>query len=498
MYLREILAEIDNREVLGEGDPAIDAIIYDSRQAKAGSLFIAIPGFKVNGRDFAPAAVKAGAAAVIAEEAVTALAVPQVIVADARRALAQAAAAFYGYPGRELAVIGVTGTKGKTTVSFILDAILRAAGRKTALFSTVKVNVGGVEYPARLTTAEAPELQGRLREAVNAGVSYAVMEVSSHALALKRVASIPLRAAVFTNLSHDHLDLHGDMAAYFAAKEGLFAAVLPGGLAAVNGDDEWAPRARVPAGVRRITFGRESGNDYRARDIRSDWKGVAFTLEFAGGRALELVSSLAGEFNVMNILAAAATASALGIEDDAVKKGVAALTTVPGRLELYELSDRLWVVIDYAHSPASFEAVLAEIARLPAQRRIVVFGCTGERDREKRPLMGELAARAADVVIVTTDDPYDDDPAAIADEVAAGVRRVPGAVYEIILDRGAAVRRALEIAAGSDAAAVVALLGKGHEKVQKAGGREIPCDDRELTARAARACGLQPPAALGF
>lgn len=488
------MAEVDHRKVLGEGDPAIAAVQSDSREVTPGALFVAVPGFKTDGRDYVRAAVAAGAAAVLIERPLPGIIIPQVIVADARLALAQAAAAFFGHPGRELAVVGVTGTKGKTTVGFVLDAILRAAGNKTALLTTIKVDIAGVEYPARLTTPEAPELQARLREAVDAGASYAIVEVSSHACELKRVAAMPVRAAVFTNLSHDHLDLHGDMAAYFAAKESLFARLVPGGVAVVNGDDEWGRRIRVPEAANRVRFGWEEGNDYRAREVRGGWGGVSFVAAGPGGWSLKLAARLAGAYNAVNILAAVATAKELGVDDGAIGRGVAALPAVPGRLELHEINDRLRVVIDYAHSPSSFEAALAEIKRLPAERYVVVFGCTGERDREKRPIMGELAARAADAVIITTDDPYSEDPAAIAAEVEAGVRRVPGATYEIILERGSAIKRALEIANRAGGPAVVALLGKGHETVQKVAAGEIPCDDRELTARAALSLGLMRPA----
>ena len=482
MKIKDILGELPLEEVIGGAEAEITAVTYDSRQVGPGSLFVAIKGLRADGHDFIAEAVARGAAAVVVEEPSPAAAgVPQLVVADSRRALAAAAAAVFGHPGRELRCVGVTGTNGKTTVCFLLDAIFRAAGSTTALASTVKNVVAGVERPARLTTAEAPEVQALLREAATAGADVAVVEVSSHALALSRVAGIPFAAAVFTNLSHDHLDLHGDMPSYFAAKASLFEGLAEGAPAVINVDDDYGRELAASFEGRKVTYGEKSGTcDYRATAASSGWDGLAFALTGPDGATVNVASPLRGSFDVLNCTAAFAAARELGVPAETARKGIAAMTAVPGRLETVDVNDNLRVVIDYAHSPDSMEKALAEVRKLSPARMVVVFGCTGDRDAKKRPVMGELALRYGDYVVVTTDDPYYEEPAAIAREVEAGIVAAGGSApadYRVILDRGEAVRFALASAEG-DVPTVVAILGKGHEEVQKVKGREIPYNDR--------------------
>jgi UDP-N-acetylmuramoyl-L-alanyl-D-glutamate--2,6-diaminopimelate ligase len=495
LKLKEILEELPYREVKGAANPDIKAVTNDSRQAIRGSLYVAVKGQRHDGRDFLADAVGRGAAAVVVERAsADAAAVPQVVVDDARRALAAAAAAFYGHPGRELAVVGVTGTNGKTTVAYLLDGIFRAAGYKTALASTVKNVVAGEERPARLTTAEAPELQAMLREAADAGCGVAVVEVSSHALALSRVAGTPFAAAAFTNLSHDHLDFHGDMDSYFAAKATLFEQLAEGAPAVVNVDDPYGRKFAASHKGRVVTYGAaEAGSDYRAADASSGWGGLRFTLACPDGAAVEVASPLPGSFDVLNCAAAFAVARELGVAADVARKGIAETPRVPGRLELVEVNDKLRVVIDYAHSPDSMEKALAEIRGLGAGRVVAVFGCTGDRDVEKRPVMGALARGYADYAVVTTDDPYYEDPAAIARDVVAGIIAEGGAEpddYRVILDRAEAIRFALS-SAPPDRLTVVAVLGKGHEEVQKVKGSEIPYSDRQTVEEVVSDLGLR-------
>lgn len=501
MKLKEILEELPHLEVTGYADPDITAVTYDSREVAPDSLFVAIKGYRADGHDFLADAVGRGAAAAVVERAMPAAGgVPQIIVPDSRRALAAAAAAFYRHPGRELAVVGVTGTNGKTTVAFLLDGIFRAAGYKTALASTVKNVVAGLERRARLTTAEAPEVQAFLREAADVGCAAAVVEVSSHALALSRVAGVPFAAAVFTNLSHDHLDFHGDMDSYFAAKASLFEQLSEGAPAVVNADDAYGRELAASRTGRVVTYGaRATTSDYRVADASSGWRGLSFALTCPDGSEVEIASPLRGSFDVLNCAAAFATARELGVAADVAQKGIAATPPVPGRLEPVDVNDGLRVVIDYAHSPDSMEKALAEIRKLGPGRVVVVFGCTGDRDVEKRPAMGALARRYGDYVVVTTDDPYYEDPAEIAREVEAGVIAAGGADpgdYRVILDRAEAIRFALSYAA-AEAPTVVAILGKGHEEVQKVKGSEIPYNDRRTVEEIVNELGLAaaPPAA---
>jgi UDP-N-acetylmuramoyl-L-alanyl-D-glutamate--2,6-diaminopimelate ligase len=502
LKLKEILEELPYLEVKGDADPDITAVTYDSRQVNAGSLFVAIRGLRLDGHDFLADAVGRGAAAVVVEgSSADAAGVPQIIVRDSRRALAATAAAFYRHPAEELAVIGVTGTNGKTTVAFLLESIFRAAGAKTALACTVKNVVAGVERRARLTTGEAPDVQAFLREAADAGCGAAVVEVSSHALALSRVAGIPLAAAVFTNLSHDHLDLHGDMDSYFRAKASLFEQLREGAPAVINADDPYGRKLAQSPGGRKVTYGAgEGASDYLVTDASSGWGGLSFKVACPDGSRVELASPLRGSFDVLNCAAAFAAARELGVPAEAARKGIAETDEPPGRLELIEVNDELTVVIDYAHSPDSMDKAMVEIRRLPADRVVVVFGCSGNRDVGKRPKMGVLARRYGDYVVITNEDPYYEDEEAIARDVAAGLLAEGASApddFRIILDRAEAVRFALSSAAPG-VKTVVAVLGKGHEDKLRVKGREFAYNDRETVDRLIAELGLrsgEPPRA---
>lgn len=498
MKIKDILEGLPLKEVIGGADAEITAVTYDSRQVGPGSLFVAIKGLRADGHDFVADAVARGAEAVVVEQPSPAAGeVPQLVVTDSRRALAAAAAAFFGHPGRELDVVGVTGTNGKTTACFLLDAIFRAAGKTTALATTVKNVVGGAERPARLTTAEAPQVQALLREAVEAGADVAVVEVSSHALALSRVAGIPFAAAVFTNLSHDHLDLHGDMASYFEAKVSLFEGLAEGAPAVINADDPYGrDLAASLAGPKVITYGVANETcDYRVTASSAGWEGLSFAISTPEDGTVDVSAPLRGSFNVLNCAAAFAAARELGVPADAVVRGIAAMPPVPGRLEIVDAGENLRVVVDYAHSPDSMEKALAEIRRMTSGRVVVVFGCTGNRDVDKRPVMGELAMRYGDYVVLTTDDPYYEDPAAIARAAEPGIVAAGGSTpgdYRVILDRGEAIRFALS-SADENVPTVVAILGKGHEEVQKVEGREVPYNDRRTVEAAVAELNLRPP-----
>jgi UDP-N-acetylmuramoyl-L-alanyl-D-glutamate--2,6-diaminopimelate ligase len=411
-------------------------------------LFVCIPGLKADGHDFAPQAVANGAAALIVERGLD-LAVPQLVVADAREAMALAADAFFDHPTRELEVVGVTGTNGKTTTAFLLFSILAAAGRRPGLLGTIENRIGGERRAATRTTAEAIDLQRTFRELLDAGDRSCALEATSHGSVLKRLLGVRFSALVFTNLSQDHLDFHGTMEEYFAAKRRLFTE---------PGLDEEPTEFSLAD----------------AADLEATATGSTFRIG-----ELDLTTRLRGRFNVENVLGAVAAARILGVEEEAIAAGVEHLAGVPGRFEAVDEGQPFAVLVDYSHTPDALESLLTEARSLATGRLLCVFGCGGDRDRGKRPLMGEIASRLADAVIVTSDNPRSEDPQAIIDEVLAGV---PGPV-EVEPDRAAAIARALEEA---DAGDVVVIAGKGHEQGQEFVDRTIPFDDRDVAREALR------------
>ncbi len=445
----------------------ISALAYDNRDARPGTLFFCVPGFARDGHDFAPDAVARGAAALVVERPLE-LDVPQVRVPAARAAMAPAAAAFYGDPTARLQTVGVTGTNGKTTTAFLVRALLEAGRRPTGLLGTVKSVIGGVENDVERTTPEAIDLQRTFRAMLDAGDRACVMEVSSHALELRRADAIHFAAAIFTNLTQDHLDFHPTMEDYFTAKRRLFSDGAPA-TAVVNVDDSYG--ARLAAELERpVTFALRTDATYRAVDVETDLAGSSFRVLTPGGE-LELRSPLRGEFNVYNVLGALAVARELGVAAETCAAAIATAGQVPGRFETVDDGQPFAVVVDYAHTPDSLENVLNAARALTDNHLIVVFGCGGDRDRGKRPLMGEIATRLADRAIVTSDNPRSEDPEAIIDEVLAGAG--PETAHDA--DRRAAIAQAIGEAAPGD---VVVIAGKGHEQGQEfEAGRKVPFDD---------------------
>jgi UDP-N-acetylmuramoyl-L-alanyl-D-glutamate--2,6-diaminopimelate ligase len=446
----------------------ISDLVYDARAVTPGALFVCVPGFKADGHDFAPDAVAKGAAALIVARPLD-LPVPQLLVADVREAMALAADAFFDHPTRELDVVGVTGTNGKTTTAFLLFSILAAAGRRPGLLGTIENRIGGERRPAVRTTAESIDLQRTLREMLDAGDRTCALEATSHGSELKRLLGVRFRTLVFTNLSQDHLDLHGTMESYFDAKRRLFTAPDPEGKrpqAVINVGDAHgrtlADEVRA-LGENLVEF---SLADADALEITA--AGSSFT-----AHGLPLRTRLRGRFNVENVLAAVAAARALDVPDEAIVTGVEHLVGVPGRFEAVDEGQPFTVLVDYAHTPEALANVLSEARALTSGRLMCVFGCGGDRDRGKRPLMGAVAGRLADDVIVTSDNPRSEEPEAIIAEIVAGI----DCAVEIEPDRAAAIGLALERAGAGD---VVVIAGKGHEQGQEFRERTIPFDDREV------------------
>jgi UDP-N-acetylmuramoyl-L-alanyl-D-glutamate--2,6-diaminopimelate ligase len=451
------------------GVGAVCGVTHDSRDVRPGFAFVAVPGFKHDGILFASEARRRGAALVVAERPVEG--VPTAVVPDAREALAALARAVHGDPSAALAVYGVTGTNGKTTTSYVLHAVLSGARgeKRCGLMSTAETIVAGRRRAAVRTTPEAPEVQGTLAGMLRAGVEHVVMEVSSHGIALRRVTGTRFAGALFTNLTRDHLDLHGTMEEYFAAKRELF--LWTRGPKLANAEDAWGKRlASEVEGVR--TFGGTEDADYRVEGVEAAGGGTRFSLRHAGG-VLGLQSPLLGAYNVLNVAGAAGLALATGVEPEDVSRAVQNMGQVPGRFErVVAARERGFeVIVDYAHTDVGLEAVLRVARGVAAGRVICVFGAAGDRDGAKRPGMGRVASWLADRSIVTTDDAYTEDPGKIAREVAAGA---DPSRTETELDRRAAIRRALLAAEPGD---VVVVAGKGHETVQHLPDGDVPFHD---------------------
>ncbi len=465
--------------------PGIDirGLAYDSRQVKPGDVFIALKGLKAAGADFAADAIRRGAVGVVADRPADAdVAVPWVIVQDARAAMAALAAEFYGHPSRSMQVVGITGTNGKTTTAYLLRAVFESAGKKCGLLGTVSYSVGDQELPAARTTPEAPDVQRMFRQMVDAGCRACVMEVSSHALALRRVDGTEFAAGVFTNLTRDHLDYHGDMESYFAAKRRLFDMLPPGAPGVINLDDPRGESLRKTVSLP-ITYAINKQADVTPGPLTLTFEGLEFDARTPKG-AVHVRSRLVGRPNVSNILATVAIAAALDIPTSAIERGLESLGGVPGRFELVTSSDDdIVVVIDYAHTDDALKNLL-ETARPLAQRRVItVFGCGGDRDRTKRPLMGAVAARLSDIVVMTSDNPRSEDPARIIEEIKRGIPPASdrSAATFTIVDRKEAIQFAIKKAEPGD---LVLLAGKGHEQSQTIGGEELPFDEAAIAREA--------------
>jgi UDP-N-acetylmuramoyl-L-alanyl-D-glutamate--2,6-diaminopimelate ligase len=498
VLLQTLLDVMPERQVRGTLPGSVRGLTDDSRRVTAGSCFVAVRGLRADGHRYIPQAVAQGARAVVAEppDPLPGQAVGRILVPDTRRALPRLADAYYGHPSRALTVVGITGTNGKTTTSYLCEALLRARGFATGVIGTIQYVVRDQAREAGQTTPEAIELQGLLAEMLAAGVGGVAMEVSSHALALHRVDGVAFDVAVFTNLTQDHLDFHGSMEAYARDKGRLFFELLaagqkPGATAVLNGDDpvgaSWA--AALPGRV--LTFGLGPDHAVRADRYESGLEGIRLVATTPAG-SVRLASPLIGEHNVMNLLGAVGTGVALGLDPDAIATALGSVARVPGRFERVEAGQEFLVVVDYAHTPDALQRVLETARRLTPGRLGVVFGAGGDRDRGKRPIMGRIAATLADRVWLTSDNPRSEDPAAIIEEIAAGVAPAPPGGCTRHPDRRDAIREAVRWARPGD---TVVIAGKGHETYQIVGDRVGPFDDR-LVAReflTGRPLGGGPP-----
>jgi len=474
MRLDQIAGRLEGARIEGDPSTEVSGLAYDNRKVEPGCLYFCVPGSVTDGHRFAPEAVSAGASALVVDRPLG-LGVAEVEVPDVRQAMAPIAAEFEADPTASLTVAGITGTNGKTTTAFLLRDLLEADGRQTGLIGTVRQVVGGRDEEVERTTPESVDLQATFRRMLDEGDSACVMEVSSHALDQHRADSIRFDLAVFTNLTQDHLDYHGDMESYFLAKRRLFE--MGPGVALVNADDPYGRRLAGEFGATTFSSAGQEA-DFTARGIEFDRTGSRFTVDSPDGE-LQVEVPLAGAFNVSNALASLAGAISLGVEPEAAVRGLAGASPVPGRLEPVDEGQDFAVFVDYAHTPDSVANVLEAARELTRKQLITVIGAGGDRDRGKRPLMGEAAGRLSDLTVVTSDNPRSEPPERIVGEVAAGIP--DGCEVVIEVDRDAAIGRAIEVAGPGD---TVVIAGKGHEQGQEfEDGRKIPFDDREVARR---------------
>ena len=485
--MRLLIDALPERRVVGTPPATVRGLTADSRRVEPGDVFVAVPGFKQDARHFVPDAVARGAAVVVTEgEALSEVTVPQVLVPSTRQALAHLADAFHGHPSGALTLVGITGTNGKTTTSYLVDALLRARGLTTGIIGTIQYVVGAEKRSANQTTPEALEIQGMLAEMRELGVGGVAMEVSSHALALSRVDRLDFDVAIFTNLTQDHLDFHGTLDEYRRAKRKLFellaASPKPGRTAVVNADDPSGAAMVAGLDVPVLSFGLAASATVRAIEHTSALDGIRMTVQTPRGR-LTLRSALIGEHNVSNLLGAAAAGLALGLSPDAIARALGGVGTVPGRFEQVQAGQPFLVVVDYAHTPDALERVLTTARKITRGRLGVVFGCGGDRDRTKRPIMGEIGARLADQAWVTSDNPRSERPEAIIDEIVVGVARVAGGRERSVTepDRRRAIAAAVGWAGPGD---TIVIAGKGHETYQIVGKQTLDFDDRAVARQA--------------
>ncbi|HET9916647.1 MAG TPA: UDP-N-acetylmuramoyl-L-alanyl-D-glutamate--2,6-diaminopimelate ligase [Candidatus Binatia bacterium] len=503
MQVREFLALQEVEQADGDLQQEVTGLTYDSRKAAAGTVFFAVPGEKTDGHDYIGEAVKRGAAAVVVSCSGAWPPAPATVrVKNVRSAMGLWAAQFYHRPSRNIRLIGVTGTNGKTTLTYLVESILRAAGLEPGVIGTINYRYPGREVPSHHTTPESIDLQELLAQMTESGVRAVAMEVSSHALAQERVRGLEFDVGVFTNLSRDHLEYHRDMDEYFAAKRRLFddylpASVKPDKAAVIYADDprgEQLIAACRAQGLAVWSYGNRGKWDVRPVQVTADASGIRGEIK-ARERRVKFASPLVGSVNLLNILGAVGVGCALGLTDGAIARGIAGMHKVPGRLEKVDNPRGVVVLVDYAHTPDALEKTLQVVRQLTDKKLIAVFGCGGDRDRGKRPLMGEIAARLSDLAVLTSDNPRTENPQAILEEVEAGVRKVgiarldaasaaaDGAAaphrrgYYVEADRRAAIRLALSLASAGDA---VLIAGKGHEDYQILGTSKIHFDDREV------------------
>ncbi len=488
---------LDGAEYLAQqGNPQIAGLDYDSRRVQPGWCFVAIRGASTDGNRYIDAALGAGAVAVVSDSAPPRPEIAWAQVSHGRRALARLSANFYGRPAERLSITGITGTNGKTTTAFILNAMLRAARRKTALLGTVEYRIGEEVLPAPHTTPEALELNQLFARALEAGCTEAVMEVSSHALEQQRVYGVPFDVAVFTNLTRDHLDYHGTMEEYFASKAILFTGcgTEPPRVAVINIEDEYGQQLikALKKQQELITYGFDAG-DFRAKDVNIEKSGTNFTLVTPSGE-YAIWSPLLGRVNVLNLIAASAAAYARNVELSAVVHAAAGLDKVPGRFERVDVGQPFTVIVDYAHTDDALRNLTAVAREFLAQsgasgRIITVFGCGGDRDRSKRPLMGAAAGAGSDFVVLTSDNPRSENPLDIMNDALPGLQR-SGTHYTLEPDRRKAITLAVSEARAGD---IVLIAGKGHEKVQVTAAGAVPFDDIEIARTALREAGYATP-----
>lgn len=491
MTVSELLACVPLRCPLPEGVGGIPVagLDYDSRRVRPGFLFFAFPGQRVDGRSYARQAIERGAVAVVSElPPPEAFDGPWIQVEHGRRALALAARNFHARPDERVALHGVTGTNGKTTITYLIDSLLQRGGHRTALIGTVEYRVAGRVIPALNTTPESLEIYRLLGELEQQGGAHATMEVSSHGLALGRVYGFQFFSAVFTQLTRDHQDFHSSMEDYFSAKRLLFhgAGAPPPRFAVLNADDPWARRIQPPPQTTVLWYGLGEGDSerYRAEDVRMGFDGLRFQI-VQGGRRIPIHSPLVGRFNVYNLLAACAVARLCGLDWDRIQAAVSQCTGAPGRFERIEEGQPFLVIVDYAHTDDALRNLIAAARDLSPRRVITLFGCGGDRDRTKRPLMGMAAAEGSDFVVLTSDNPRGEDPLAIINDALVGLRR-RDTPHLVEPDRERAIRRAVQEAAAGD---IVLIAGKGHETYQEVKGNRIPFDDRQAARGVLRGFG---------
>ncbi|NGZ73877.1 UDP-N-acetylmuramoyl-L-alanyl-D-glutamate--2,6-diaminopimelate ligase [Saccharibacillus alkalitolerans] len=491
MRLEQLAQQLISARLIGSGETECGGIEIDSRKVEKGDLFICLPGFTVDGHDYAKQAEEKGAAALVVERQLDTK-LPQLLVRDSRMAMAVLANAFYGEPSRKMRMIGVTGTNGKTTTTYLIERIMQDHGVKTGLIGTIQMRYDGETFPMSGTTPESLGLQRSLADMAGRGVECCVMEVSSHALEQGRVKGTDYRTAVFTNLTQDHLDYHHSMEEYRAAK-GLFFARLGNSLpadpserkyAVLNADDEASAEFAKVTAAEVLTYGVESECDVRASNIKITAQGTFFHVDtFKGSADIQL--RMVGKFNVYNALAAISAALIEGVPLEEIKTSLEAVAGVDGRVEAVDAGQPFAIIVDYAHTPDGLENVLRTVVEFAEKRVLCVFGCGGDRDRTKRPIMGRIAVKYSDLTFVTSDNPRTEDPDAILKDIEAGLIEdgVDKSRYTLIVDRAEAIRRAVEEAQPGD---VVLIAGKGHETYQLVGKQVLDFDDRLVAADAVR------------
>ena len=483
MILNELIDILKDKEVFGDHEIDITGIAYNSNLVQPGNLFVAIPGFVTNGHKYVNEAIGKGAKAVVSEKRVeTPGHVSNIIVPEARRVMAELANNFYGYPSRKLKVIGITGTNGKTTICHILESILRYAGYKVGLIGTIEARVNDKIIPSKLTTPESVDLQNILNVMVEEGVTHVLMEVSSHSLALDRVYGTEFDLGIYTNLTHDHLDFHKTMEDYFNAKLKLFkslsAGAKKGALGLVNKDDAHSGKVLDAVKGKGLTYGLDYSSNLSAKDVKFGLDKVSFKVA-TESEFIELSSKLIGLPNVYNILASILCGLSLGLDLIDIKDAIERIDGVPGRFERVRAGQDFEVIVDFAHSPDSLQKLIKTYRPFAKGRILLVFGCPGDRDKTKRPMMGEIAARLSDYTIITTDDPHAEDPVKIINEIEKGFLNFKFQIsnFEKIVDRRKAIEKVLSLAKKDD---IVLIAGRGHEKFQDFAGENIEIDDREV------------------